>query len=185
MLGEFEKAVALAPHDNDLSTLAAQMSVVRLHDAWDRFCRELVVVSAAETPITASGVKLARAPNIRARTDVIPVLLRTYRNRRYEPRWASPQECIDAASRLSVSNRSIIAGAIGVSNSPIDEIRVIRNFFVHKSLTTANEVRAIAAFGPITRLDVISLVAVAIGPGHTRMHRWISLLQSIAALAIQ
>src|SRR4051812_34656847 len=44
--------------------LPCEMAVVRLHDAWSRFSRELIVLSAGAKPSTAAGVKLPLAPGV-------------------------------------------------------------------------------------------------------------------------
>ena len=111
-----------------------ELCVIRLHDAWSRFCRELVVTSAYAKPMTAQGDRVPRAPGVKRRDQVIPKLLATYKKRSQEPYWYLTDQCLDAAGRLKVSNYSAIASGIGISfpdmsPSPNDQVRLVRNFF--------------------------------------------------------
>ena len=126
--------------------LIREMCVIRLHDAWARFCRELVVLSTYAQPLTAQGQRVPRVSGIRDRQQVIPALIKTYQRRTAEPFWHIPMECIDAAHRLNVANYSAIAGGLGRSSpqSPTDQLRQMRNFFAHRNVDTAQDVTQIA-----------------------------------------
>lgn len=164
--------------------LTADMAIVRLHDAWARYCRELVVSSAGERPTTASGIRLPLAPGIRCRRDVIPTLLATFRGPRYEPKWARAQKAIDAATRLHVANVQQIAAALGASNSPAEELRVVRNFLAHRGVDTARQVRALSVYST-RKLNWRLLAADHVGPGVTRFEDWVIRLEALAEAAIQ
>src|SRR4051812_28276184 len=86
-----------------------EMCVIALYDAWARFCRALVIASAADSPRTLKGNKIPRAPGIRRKADVIPSLLSTYGRRKFEPRWADATETIDAAKRIGIRNEQTIS----------------------------------------------------------------------------
>ena len=162
------------------------MAVIRLHDSWARFCREVTIAAAADRPVTATGVQLARAPGIRKSSEVVPRLLSTYSKRRlYEPKWAHARECIDAAHRLGIANFPTVAAALGASNSPAEEINLVRNFFAHRCKDTALKIRIYSPFVLAASLDVESLVGEIIAPSTTRMEMWVLGLQSIAEAAIQ
>ena len=68
------------------SQLACEMAIIRLQDAWSRFCRELVILSAIGKTETIGGVILSPSPGVKNRSSVIPLLLSTYARRRYKPR---------------------------------------------------------------------------------------------------
>src|SRR5689334_23093201 len=72
----------------DAAQLACEMAVIRLHDAWARCCRDLVIVSACGNTTTLGGSALARSPLVNGKVgSVVPALLSTYKNRRTEPKW--------------------------------------------------------------------------------------------------
>lgn len=121
--------------------ILGDFTIVLLHDSWARFCRSLVLISAACNPITLSGVRLTKAPGIQRIDQVIPHLMSQYRRRRNEPRWGDARDCIDAAGRLEIQNLTAVTDAIGSSSSPVEEIRCLRNFIVHKNRETALSVR--------------------------------------------
>ena len=170
---------------------AIDMCVMRLHDAWARFCREVVVFSAYAEPLTANGTKLPRVPGITKRSQVIPFLISTYRKRTQEPSWYLAQDCIDAARRLQIANYSAISGGIGLSfpnlhSPPNDQLRVLRNFLAHRNPDTAKEANQIGQSFNISRVEnPSSLITLVIPPGITIFAFWINSLRLMASLSIQ
>jgi hypothetical protein len=87
--------VASKPPRARQKQLAAEMAVIRMYDAWARYCRELVILSASGNTVTLNGVIIPAV--VKRRSDVIPALLATYKESRYEPKWARATDCIEAA----------------------------------------------------------------------------------------
>jgi hypothetical protein len=142
-------------------------------------------MSAGCEPYTGSHIRLGLAPGITKPGDVIPTLLSTYRRIRYEPKWYDAVACVDAANRLRIQNLPMVAAAIGSVSSPSEELRLIRNFFVHRGENTATNVRRYPPLSHISHLDLESLAGDKIYPGITRMEQWGSGLRLIAIAAIQ
>jgi len=164
-----------------------EMCVVRLHDAWARFCRELIFLCAACEPTTISGVVVARAPGVSDRSDVLPALLASYPAGKppwWEPRWGDPGECLDAAQRLNVSNYSRLSSGLSISPSPVDDLRFIRNFFAHRSEKAARKVHPIATSYGFARLTpALTIVETVIPPGVPIFKKWINDLDIMASQA--
>jgi hypothetical protein len=129
-----------------LHGLSRELCAIRLLDTWARFCRELVICSAARRPVTASGRVLPLAPGIRNPKHVIPSLLASYAKKRYEPRWHDAAECIDAARRLRVANLPMISLALGTTPSPAKDLRLVRNFVAHQCQDTAHKLNPLLKF---------------------------------------
>ncbi len=74
--------------------------------------------------------------------------------------------------------------ALGASNSPAEEIRIVRNFYVHRGKDTAALVQSHPSFRnrPLNWMSLLSHLA---GPGVTRMELWVVRLRSVARAAIQ
>lgn len=162
-----------------------EMCVVRLYDAWGNFCRELIVQSAGCEPTTKSGIRVPLAPKIAKRNDVIPVLMSTYANRTREPYWPSPYESVDAATRLKIANATTVTSAIGVTPSPLPDLRVVRNFAAHRNEETGREFQRVAAtlgLGPSAQVD--DAVKTLVVPGIPLFERWVLVLRSMAEAAI-
>lgn len=164
--------------------LSGEMTILCMHDAWSRFCRELIILSAASQPVTANGVRLPLAPNISKRQDVIPTLL-ALKNKSLEPKWYSARDCIDAARRLNLANYPTISTAIGASNSPEEDLRSVRNFFAHRWYGTASKIRTRSFYQPGTKLSLEDLVGRRIHPGITVAESWVRGLRLVAEAAIQ
>lgn len=176
---------ALKNGDSRLHRLGGEMAVIRLHDAWARFCRELVIRSAGCTPYTATGLRLNRVPGVGRRADVVPQLLSTYPNRRYEPRWHDAVECINAAQRLRITNLATVSGALGATSSPVTDLRHVRNFFAHRWKGTADQIRRRSFFNASMQFNLEDLVGQLVPSGITRMESWIIDMRDIAEAAVQ
>lgn len=175
-------AAASAPKTR-FNQLAAEMVVIRLHDAWARFCRDTVISSASGTR-TLGGTLIPPAAGITSRSRVIPVLLSKYKKRKFEPKWADANECIDAAQRLAVSNLASLSAALGASNSPADSIRRVRNFYAHRGFNTASEAGKTGLFANPLFPDVYQLSMYSSG-GSTVIESWVSGLVNVGTAATQ
>ena len=168
------------------SQLVMEMAVIRLHDMWTRFSRELIIISAGGRPYTAAGVRLSYVPGVKKIRDVIPMLKKSYGNRwRFEPKWFFATKCLDAANRLKIQNYNIISGALGSTNSPVEELRVVRNYMAHRSISAADEIRAQLWWNPKIKLDVYDLSGRMVTGGTTAMENWVYRLRIVAEAAIQ
>jgi len=121
-----------------------EMCIVRLADAWSRFCRELVLVSASEEPLMAVGGRVPRAPGIADRRGALTVLRSVYTRFPHEPRWIDTQSCLRAANILGIANYATVSAGLAVTPSPVDDLRDVRNFLAHRNEGTAAAVRAVA-----------------------------------------
>jgi len=166
--------------------LSREMCVVRLHDAWARFCRELVVISAYAKPFTAQGQQVQRAPGIKRRNEVISKLLSTYRKKRFEPKWYDTLECLDAAKRLKISNFLVIMSGLSLSPSPVQDLTYIRNFFAHRNYGTAQNIADVVNnLNLSTGLRPDLIIAETVPPGVSVFRKWVNQLHVMAFYAIQ
>lgn len=169
--------------------LAIEACVIRLHDCWARYCRELIFCSAAESPLTLSGAVLAKAAGVVSRKDVIPLIKAGFKASKRslpfgEPRWADSAQCMDSVKILSLSNSSTILAAIGSTPSPSDDLRKVRNYIAHRNESTAKELQSVAKTLPAAK-DLYSLLSNPLPPtGTSVFEQWILQLRVIAIAAI-
>ena len=166
-------------------SLLPEMATLRLHDDWARCCRAIVLSSACNEPVTMAGVALAKAPGIVTFSDAIAASIRSTSQRKFEPRWATASEAINAARHLHIANLATVAAAIGASNSPAEDLRHVRNFFAHRATNTANKVRALSFFTTGTNLNAADLLGKTVSGGASRFESWIFGLRAIASAAMQ
>jgi len=166
--------------------LICEMAIVRLHDAWARFCRELIVTSAFGRTQTLSGLSLGPSnPSIRRKGGVIPLLISTYSGRvQYEPKWGQATASIDAAQRLAVQNLPTVSAALGASNSPAEEIRWVRNYYAHRKRGSAIKATTSVPFTHPLHPNVFELARFTSG-GITIIESWVSNLLTVAVSACQ
>lgn len=162
-----------------------EMCVVRLLDAWARFCRDLVLISASQQPLTSSGTRLPLAPGIKRRKDALRVLRAVYTRFPWEPRWIDAQACLSAANLLKIANYSTLSAGLAVTPSPVEDLRKLRNFLAHKNEGTAAEVRTTAVnIGVGNSSDVIGILqSDPTGSGANTIQSWIQQLQAMSEIA--
>jgi hypothetical protein len=163
--------------------MAAEMAIVRLYASWGLFCRRLVLASATGHIETLGGVVLSKAPGVRRARDVIPLLMSTYKKRKYEPEWAVAADCLDAAARLKVANLTTLRASLGSVTSPANDVRIVRNFFAHRSDYSVKTIRAQPWYTSGLRLNVEDLLACPTATGMA-MSSWIARLEIVALAAV-
>jgi hypothetical protein len=159
---------------------------IRLHDVWARYCRELVIRSASERPLTLSGTALPMAPSINRRADVLPRLrvLFSEKRRWWEPDWADQVVCIEAANRLAVANHSSISAGVGLTPSPVEDIRRVRNFLAHRQRWTAQFVAKLSESRGLPAVCLPERVLVSRGSGGDVLFtEWVQQLRDMARVA--
>ena len=168
------------------SCVIREMCIVRLHDNWARYCRELIIVSSYGKPVTETGITVPQAPNIKRRQDVIPLLLSRYLRQRYEPHWHFPNESLRAARLLGIRNFGAVNSGLSISPSPIDDLTDLRNYLVHKRYETILNVQQIKRnlLLPIS-LKPDELIISVIPPGVTVFRKWVTELTQLAHSSIQ
>ena len=164
--------------------LACEMVVIRLHDAWARFCRELIILSAVGRTHTLGGAPLLPCNSSMTRHNmVIPELLKTY-SRPLEPRWADATKCIQAGRNLGIRNLSTVSAALSAANSPAEKIRRVRNFYAHRKRGTALEAATVGVFSKPTYPIIFELANYT--TGNTRIiESWVASLILVATAAVQ
>lgn len=118
--------------------------VMRLLDAWSRFCRQLVLVSARGKVVTASGLRVSRSPVVgpgQLALDALRAVTPGAGGQRlWEPRWHMPRNAVKAAGLLQIANLSAVSAGLGLSQtiqgisvgSP-EDLRNCRNYLAHRS----------------------------------------------------
>ena len=166
-------------------------ATIRLHDAWARFCRALVLLSGRGRVITLGGTYVPCSPITAQGQSVLAALRSTYPQKRqthivWEPRWFDPAEAIDAANRLRVGNFPTISAGLGVTGYAVDDLRACRNFLVHRNETTYHRVDYLRArLGVGTSASVEELLNAKITGGAVLFHVWCAELLQRASLASQ
>lgn len=172
------------PYPDRSAQLENEMCIIRIHDAWARFCRDLIFQSYIGG-FTKTGVII---PSVGGRTymDFISCYKSTFRKPpRFEPKWATASEAIDAAQRVGVSNFSTISAALGAVGSPANELRLVRNYYAHRVSDTAEKVKKIPwVLGnkklQVTPVDIPGAITTG---GISYFEQWVYDLQLSAEVA--
>ncbi len=130
-------------HEGYWTTLGGPVhgySVIRLHDAWTRFCRQLVLVSARGNVTTLGGTKVQRSPVLAPGQIALDALRAMYPRRPlWEPSWFEPAQAVDAGKKLRIRNLSTVSAGLGVSQTisgirvgDPEDLRRCRNYLAHR-----------------------------------------------------
>ncbi|MFE7032652.1 hypothetical protein ACFU9Y_20280 [Streptomyces sp. NPDC057621] len=179
--------------------IAREGSVIALHDAWNRFCKNLVLRSSYHQFENRSG-QVLRPTVGRNQTEALQFLsanISAISSKSFgEPTWFIPAATIDAASVLNVPNRSIIAASIGVSSlhsrvspsagiqsnaSPPREVQSVRNYIAHRSKSAAARVNPLMTnYGAE---NILQLLDAPVAGGIRLFESWVFDLLDMADFA--
>ncbi|MFT3688883.1 hypothetical protein [Paenirhodobacter sp.] len=161
---------------------SAEKALIQIQIEWENFIRGLILDSATGNFENSSGPITSRKyPRLRSREAAAHKLIETYPRRKSEPDWYLPDEAINAAIRLDVSNQHQIAAELGVTPWPIGDLRRMRNFIAHKSKKSALEIRKTGIALSSTRIDVLDVAFQYSSGGIKRYVDWINFAKGSAA----
>jgi len=172
----------------DVHLLGRETACVQLQDAWSNFCRDVIFRSWRGGLHTLEGKFIARRPGEISLSAALTELRSTYtgrakKARHWEPRWFDPVEAIEAASRLAIPNLPDVSGGIGLSPSPLAELRAVRNFFAHRG---ERSVSKLSAWVPHPATDAVHQhVSAMTGGGALRFERWVAQLDLMARVTVR
>lgn len=125
------------PGCRDAHRLARENATIQLQDQWSAFCRDLVFGSWRGGVVTLSGVAIQRRSGDVSDDAALRTLRATFigknkKSQYWEPKWFVPSQTLDAAKRLSIANFASVSTGVGLTPSPLDELRAVRNYFAHR-----------------------------------------------------
>lgn len=158
-----------------------ERSIVQLQIEWEHFVRCFVLDCATgrfedQNGSIFSSLTLRTA----SREKVSHILIGRYKKRRREPDWYLPNEAIDAADRLCLSNSQKIANILGVTPWVLDDLRCLRNFVAHQSKEAALVARKLGLV-TVSNHIVPAQSALSYGLGGTRrIEIWSNFMKTIS-----
>ena len=159
------------------------MSVIRLYDAWSRYCRELVVVSALGRVNTLGGSYLTPIAGVTNRKQVIAKAITTASGKMRWVKWGDASDCLLVCTKLGIANLNTVASALGANNTASEELRKVRNFFAHRGSGT-NEMAMKTNRFPVVKRPSAWELAIS-GGGLTTFEIWVNNLEATAEAAAQ
>jgi hypothetical protein len=175
------------PHDcGDIHLLSRESAIVQLQDQWSNFCRDLILQSWRGGVTTLGGQPITVRTGPASNYDAMNTLRSTYsgrlsKGRYWEPKWFDAVEALDAAHRLQIENFSDISAGIGLTPSPLDEIRAVRNFIAHRGAQSVAQLQPFVAT-PTAKMVDQHVAAPTLG-GALRFERWVAQLDIMARAA--
>lgn len=168
----------------------AEYALIALHDAWNRFARDLILASALGS-VTPSGVPIPRThlAVTNRRSALLRIRVFYGENRSWwEPGWHDPTHAARASTALAITNAPTVTAAFGASANPIEEVRWVRNFVAHRGPATADRCEQIGANYHVADSGSPSAIATHLVPTASNAQSllfevWCGRLRSIARAA--
>ncbi len=194
----FLRALANKPStsgiDLDLQHFAGWHCLIGLHDAWSRFCKQAIIVSALGGVVTRGGNHVSPSPVLPAGIHPLVFLKQLWPGngfgRCYDdgPQWYDPSITDKAAQLLQISNYATFSGAILARADVPTELKACRNYLAHRQPGTENhrDIQQLRARIKVPRMTAhIEKLGEQIVSGNiTLFEEWCIELNTIAATAI-
>lgn len=178
---ESEIALLLVEPISNANRRQAEHITFQLQNFWEMYVRNFVLLSATGHAVDSGGRLQASAPyNFRSREAVRALLLQRTGDR-FEPKWYRPADAIKAARRLQIKNLPNFTAAIGSTPWPLEDLRLTRNFFAHRSRSSALELRALNWFTVGDTISVETTLMPFGAGGVPRINGWCASMKLIAA----
>lgn len=150
----------------------AEHIVYQMQNCWESFVRELILCSATGLYHNRSGkVSSSLGLKMRSKEHAASVLLKLMKKKR-EPSWYISTDAIMAATTLKLSNLPDIAAVLGSTPWPLNDLRLVRNFFAHRSKHSAQEVRNLPWFSASQAISVENTCFDFDISGDKRINSW-------------
>lgn len=175
-----EMAPLLTTHSFAAEWRRAEHITFQLQNAWEIYVRNFILLSATGRATTVSGPLPPSVPaSYRSREAACHYLLALSPDR-FEPKWYQPKAAIKAAKNLQIPNYSNVSAAIGSTPWVLDELRLVRNFFAHRSRSSAVALRALGWFAPSEAISVENTLVPYVPGGARRFEFWCANMKAIS-----
>jgi len=159
----------------------AEHLAFQLQTTWELYVRNFVLISASGHGTDHSGIVASSLPfGYRSREAAGHYLISLYRRRPHEPDWYRPLDAIQAANMLRINNFAKFAGAIGSTPWLLDELRLTRNFFAHRSKRSALQLRALGWFASTDKISIETTMTPFVTGGIRRFDAWCASIKAVA-----
>ena len=157
----------------------AEHITFQLQNAWEMYVRNFILSSATGRAFGIGGNVPASVPRAYRTREAASHYLLQLTGDRFEPKWYHPIEAIKAAKKLNIANIGNVAAAIGSTPWPLENLRLTRNFFAHRSRSSALQLRALHWFGPGDVIEVeTTLIPFDVG-GVRRFDSWCAAMKIV------
>lgn len=152
----FHKAVAQIEADflagangnRRMQVVVSERCLIFLQDSYGRFVRDLLLRSAVGNSETSSGTLLSPGRHGAVRHSALLGHLRSQwaakpKPNYWEPSWYLTGDWTKVIRLLQPQNSGVISAALGSNANPADEMRLIRNFVVHRGPASAARMQTV------------------------------------------
>lgn len=165
---------------NSIERRQAEHITFQLQNAWEMYVRNFILSSATGRASGLAGPLPASVPRAYRNREAVCYYLIQVTPRRFEPKWYRPDDAINAARQLNIANFANVAAAIGSTPWPLENLRLTRNFFAHRSRSSALELRALNWFGPGDIIEVETTVFPFDAGGVRRFDAWCAAMKAVS-----
>ncbi len=164
---------------NAVERRQAEHITFQLQNAWELYVRNFILSSATGRASGLAGPVPASVPRAYRNREAVSHYLLQVTRQRFEPKWYRPVDAINAARRLNIANVANVAAAIGSTPWPLENLRLTRNFFAHRSRSSALELRALNWFSTNDTIEVETTVFPFDAGGVRRFDAWCAAMKTV------
>jgi hypothetical protein len=175
-----------APSDADR---VVAYCIVELANGWSQFVR-CYYLSCAIGTRQRCGARVHHAGTFRGYDDALiqssTIMGKSIRGKTptpfEEPDWSAPGTLITISQKLSFTNLLEITNAFAITRSIFQPLNICRNFYAHRSKTTADKIEDLSrrlSIIPTYRCATPLVCSVPPGKGLTMFELWCVLIQGI------
>lgn len=147
---------------------------IELLNLWGEFCRAYYVSCALRAKDRTNARVVHTHSAIKSNTDAIALAVRTTRPKtrkqtifthRDEPTWHNKSEFHKVMRALAPSNLADIDAALSQSNTVLNSLPTFRNFFAHRSESTAQKAQRLARQYRVSPRQHPAMILATFPPG--------------------
>lgn len=162
-------------------SMMVERAVMQIQVEWEHFVRGIILDSCTGAFSDSRGPVISANLVARSREAAAHKLVTLYPRRSFEPDWYLPDQAIDAAFRLGLTNFGTISAELGVTPWVIDDLRHLRNFIAHRSKRSALTIRNSGLLPSVGRsIDVLAVTIDYGRSGTMRFQEWIAFAKGVA-----
>lgn len=174
-----EMAPLLAAPLSAVDRRQAEHITFQLQNAWEMYVRNFILSSATGRASGFGGKVPASVPRVYRTREAVSHYLLQLTGKPFEPKWYRPSDAINAATKLNIANVGNVAAAIGSTPWLLENLRLTRNFFAHRSRSSALALRALNWFGPGDVIEVETTLFPFDAGGVRRFESWCAAMKIV------
>lgn len=154
--------------------------VMQLQVEFELFVRNFVLDCSTGRYTNSTGLVSTNLPNRFHNREKACHYLLSRKGSKREPNWAIPQQAINAAQTLQLSNFADVSAELGITPWEVDDLRYVRNYMAHRSKESAKKLRSTKLAHHRNSIDPVAIVYSTSPRGGKNFERWTAFIKGVS-----